>query len=114
VDAPGGGGKTPVMPTYLISQSPGKVVLRNFEGVITTYSEPQEYKNECHCPDCESSKHREGVASLLEGDQLSLEPEGLARKIRNHIPVEAKVLLRDIATEPSIKQEDLMCKIRTN
>lgn len=114
VDAPGGGGKIPVMPTYLISQSPGKVVLRNFEGVITTYSEPQEYKNECHCPDCESSKHREGVASLLEGDQLSLEPEGLARKIRNHIPVEAKVLLRDIATEPSIKQEDLMCKIRTN
>jgi lysine 2,3-aminomutase len=31
VDAPGGGGKTPVMPQYIISQSPGKVVLRNFE-----------------------------------------------------------------------------------
>ena len=36
VDAPGGGGKTPVMPQYVVSQSPGKVVLRNFEGVITT------------------------------------------------------------------------------
>ena len=36
VDAPGGGGKTPVMPQYVISQAPGKVVLRNFEGVITT------------------------------------------------------------------------------
>lgn len=40
VDAPGGGGKIPVMPNYLISQAPGKVVLRNFEGVITTYTEP--------------------------------------------------------------------------
>ena len=31
VDAPGGGGKTPVMPQYVISQSPNKVILRNFE-----------------------------------------------------------------------------------
>ncbi len=38
VDAPGGGGKIPVMPQYLISQAPGKVVLRNFEGFITTYA----------------------------------------------------------------------------
>ncbi|MBO6060628.1 MAG: lysine 2,3-aminomutase, partial [Clostridia bacterium] len=35
VDAPGGGGKTPVMPQYVISQSPDTVILRNFEGVIT-------------------------------------------------------------------------------
>ena len=34
VDAPGGGGKIPVMPQYMISQSPDKVILRNFEGVI--------------------------------------------------------------------------------
>ena len=40
VDAPGGGGKTPVMPQYVVSQSPGKVVMRNFEGVITTYTDP--------------------------------------------------------------------------
>ena len=26
----GGGGKTPVMPNYVISQSPGKVILRNY------------------------------------------------------------------------------------
>ena len=43
VDAPGGGGKIPVMPQYLISQAPGKVVLRNFEGFITTYDEPNDY-----------------------------------------------------------------------
>lgn len=84
VDAPGGGGKIPVMPTYLISQSPDKVVLRNFEGVITTYSEPENYKNDCHCQDCKKSKPHEGVASLLVGDQLSLEPEGLLRKMRSN------------------------------
>lgn len=84
VDAPGGGGKIPVMPTYLISQSPGKVVLRNFEGVITTYSEPDDYKNECHCPDCNSANNEEGVASLLHGKQLSLEPSGLSRMKRGN------------------------------
>ena len=52
VDAPGGGGKTPVMPQYVISQSPGKVVLRNFEGVITTYTEPRVYEE--HCTDRKS------------------------------------------------------------
>lgn len=81
VDAPGGGGKTPVMPSYVISQSPSKVVLRNFEGVITTYTEPTDYKDECHCPDCEKI-HSEGVASLLEGQRMSLEPGILARKER--------------------------------
>jgi len=40
VDAPGGGGKTPVMPNYVISQATNKVILRNYEGVITTYTEP--------------------------------------------------------------------------
>ena len=40
VDAPGGGGKIPVMPNYLITRGEGRVVLRNYEGVITTYTEP--------------------------------------------------------------------------
>ena len=43
VDAPGGGGKIAIQPNYLISQSPDKVVLRNFEGVITSYPEPENY-----------------------------------------------------------------------
>ncbi len=80
VDAPGGGGKIPVMPTYLISQSPGKVVLRNFEGVITTYTEPTDYVN----PDIDKQYSTEGVASLLEGVTMSLEHEKTTRKRRNH------------------------------
>jgi len=84
VDAPGGGGKTPVMPTYVISQSPGKVVLRNFEGVITTYTEPTNYENSCDCPDCRKNALVEGVASLLQGQNLAIEPAVLSRKLRSH------------------------------
>ena len=88
IDAPGGGGKTPVMPNYVISQSPHKVVLRNFEGVITTYTEPADYVGECHCPECERKRKEniagfsEGVASLHEGQRMSLEPTILDRKER--------------------------------
>ncbi|MCR4827964.1 MAG: lysine 2,3-aminomutase [Bacteroidales bacterium] len=84
VDAPGGGGKTPVMPNYVISQSPNKVILRNFEGVITTYTEPREYHEECHCEACQAKKRvDEGVASLLETDRMALEPSHLMRHERN-------------------------------
>ena len=84
VDAPGGGGKTPVMPNYVISQSPNKVILRNFEGVITTYTEPRSYHEECHCEACQAQKRvDEGVASLLESDRMALEPSHLMRHERN-------------------------------
>ena len=84
VDAPGGGGKTPVMPTYIISQSPNKIILRNFEGVITTYTEPREYHEDCHCEACKAHRRvDEGVASLLETDRMSLEPKHLMRHERN-------------------------------
>lgn len=85
VDAPGGGGKTPVMPQYVISQSPGKVVLRNFEGVITTYTEPPEYHSECHCEECRRQSDKgEGVVSLLEGASMTIEPTVLRRRERHH------------------------------
>lgn len=80
VDAPGGGGKIPVMPDYMISQSPRHVVLRNFEGVITTYTEPDDYKDSCHCAEC--NKGQIGVSGLLSGNQTTLEPEGLLRSRR--------------------------------
>lgn len=84
IDAPGGGGKIPVMPQYLISAGPHKVILRNYEGVITTYSEPD--------PDAENEAIRReaieedyplgGVSSLLAGKALALEPSDLSRKQR--------------------------------
>lgn len=84
VDAPGGGGKTPVMPDYVISQSPGKVVLRNFEGVITTYTEPEDYHFECNCEKCFCKEKADGVSALLAGQKMVVEPEGLTRKNRHH------------------------------
>ena len=80
VDAPGGGGKIPVMPTYLISQSPSRVVVRNYEGVISTYAQPTDYIDECHCTECSK---KQGIAGLLAGEQLSLEPKDLQRHKRN-------------------------------
>lgn len=86
VDAPGGGGKIPVMPTYLISQNEKRVVLRNYEGVITTYTQPthgEEHDTE-NCEFCkdENLAAKTGVAMLLNNDGLSLQPENLKRRNR--------------------------------
>jgi lysine 2,3-aminomutase len=80
VDAPGGGGKIPLMPTYMIAQSDSAVVLRNFEGFITTYEQPSDY----HRPDKSLTEPfieqvyegQQGVLGLLQGRQVSIKPEG--------------------------------------
>jgi lysine 2,3-aminomutase len=87
VDAPGGGGKIPVMPNYLISQSDRRFALRNYEGVITTYTQPENVFSNCgRCNICQDSKKEfkplDGVAKLLSGDKLFLEPDGLVRRKR--------------------------------
>jgi lysine 2,3-aminomutase len=82
VDAPGGGGKLPVLPQYVISQAPGKVVLRNYEGFISAYAEPEDY--DAHAVDAldrasrarQTAASQRGVSGLLEGDGLSIKPEG--------------------------------------
>jgi lysine 2,3-aminomutase len=42
IDAPGGGGKVPINPQYLLRQSPERVVIRNFEGRVFEYPEEAE------------------------------------------------------------------------
>jgi lysine 2,3-aminomutase len=39
IDAPGGGGKVPVSPEYVLSRNADRVVIRNFEGKIFEYPE---------------------------------------------------------------------------
>jgi hypothetical protein len=83
IDAPGGGGKIPVMPNYLISYSDHKVVLRNYEGYITTYEEPPTYNrhDEATCRYCQSQRSepgQSGVLGLLEGERMWIEPSGFA------------------------------------
>jgi lysine 2,3-aminomutase len=81
VDAPGGGGKIPVMPNYLISYSDHKVILRNFEGYITTYEEPTQYtphdKSNCrYCQNPRPEPGQGGVEGLLDGNQMWIAPSG--------------------------------------
>ncbi len=83
VDAPGGGGKIPVQPNYIISQSPGRIVLRNFEGFITTYQEPLDYDpfaidSQNDLIEARSEPGQDGVHGLLQGRRMSIEPEGFS------------------------------------
>jgi lysine 2,3-aminomutase len=78
IDAPGGGGKIPVMPNYLISMSDHKIILRNFEGYITTYEEPIDYiPNQAAKPRIKRPEPGQtGITGLLDGEQMFIKPEG--------------------------------------
>jgi lysine 2,3-aminomutase len=95
VDAPGGGGKIPLNPNYLVSLSTNKVILRNFEGVITTYKEPDSYEETfCNrkCDKCDLQLELDGAEEYLptgiekllsDSDQaISLTPNGNERMER--------------------------------
>jgi lysine 2,3-aminomutase len=76
VDVPGGGGKIPLIPNYIVSWSPARVILRNYKGTFTCYKEPENYQP-IHCEnDCQKcgidQKYNnpgqypdEGIARLL-------------------------------------------------
>lgn len=77
IDAPGGGGKVPILPQYLLSMSDQKAVVRNFEGRICAYSQPEGYRHGDCPPDCaycrdEVRRSEIGVAGLLEGTEVML------------------------------------------
>jgi lysine 2,3-aminomutase len=97
IDAPGGGGKIPVIPNYLISWSTNKVVLRNYEGVITTYKEPDSYEPKfCDrkCDRCDlllalsdaDEQKAIGIEQLLadHDDTIALVPENNQRHERRN------------------------------
>jgi len=80
VDGPGGGGKIPVMPNYLVSMSDHKIIVRNFEGYVTTYEEPTEYKphdpKTCsYCQNKRSEPGQTGITGLLDGEHMFIKPE---------------------------------------
>ncbi|WKY47406.1 lysine 2,3-aminomutase [Eubacteriaceae bacterium ES3] len=75
IDAPGGGGKIPLMPNYLISYSTTKVVLRNYEGVITTYQMPEDYGPATCDRDCENCN----LQLKLEPHESETQPIGISK-----------------------------------
>ena len=81
IDAPGGGGKIPVLPDYLISQSDHKVILRNYEGYISTYEEPVNYRSHDPktCKYCQNKRlepGQTGISGMLDGEEMFIKPEG--------------------------------------
>ncbi len=81
VDAPGGGGKIPVTPNYLLSMSDHKVIVRNYEGYVSTYEEPIVYKphDPKTCKFCQNKRPepgQTGLTGLLDGDEMFIKPEG--------------------------------------
>ena len=98
VDAPGGGGKIPVAPNYVVSASDKKVVLRNYEGGIFSYPDPDVPPSACpddcvHCQEDERAS-REGVAGILANRAERIVPPGTLREKRRRerptvvVPVE--------------------------
>ena len=80
IDAPGGGGKVPMNPNYLLSYSDHTIVLRNYEGYITTYEEPRGYKthNPATCEFCKNKRlepGQAGISGLLDGSATTIKPE---------------------------------------
>jgi lysine 2,3-aminomutase len=81
VDAPGGGGKIPVMPNYLLSMSDHKIIVRNYEGYVSSYEEPSDYKahDPKTCKYCQNKRPEPGQAGLtglLDGDEMFIKPLG--------------------------------------
>jgi len=81
IDAPAGGGKIPILPNYLLSMSDSRVVVRNYEGFISSYAQPTDYRpHDPHmCAYCKAradESGQSGVSALLGGERLSIAPEG--------------------------------------
>ena len=74
MDAPGGGGKVPLMPNYVLGHYGDSIVYRNFEGVIGRYDDVQRQPHHCdRCTDRESIPER-GIAKLLNRTADRFEP----------------------------------------
>jgi lysine 2,3-aminomutase len=86
VDAPGGGGKIPVTPNYLLSMSDHKIVLRNFEGFVTTYEEPVDYDpSKAARPRLKRPEPGQtGITGLLDGERMFIKPEGFDQIHERH------------------------------
>jgi lysine 2,3-aminomutase len=80
IDAPEGGGKVPILPNYMLSMSDTKVIVRNYEGFITAYTQPTNYQghNPATCSYCQSRRNEAGqksIAGLLSGQRREIAPQ---------------------------------------
>jgi lysine 2,3-aminomutase len=76
VDVPGGGGKIPLMPNYLLSMGEQRTILRNYEGIIVSYEEPRDDGRSSARPETELPASRPDVYRLMTGEVKALIPAG--------------------------------------
>jgi len=88
LDAPGGGGKLPLLPTYIVSTSPTHTVLRNFEGMLISYPEPM-VQGDGYAR-VEEPALNPMVADLANGSAKKIVPSHMAR-------TERRILHSDLA-----------------
>ena len=91
IDAPEGGGKIPILPNYLLSMSDTRVVVRNYEGFVSTYAQPTDYEGHDpnHCVYCLAHVDeggQAGVSALLSGHRSSIAPADWQAAHRHDAP----------------------------
>jgi lysine 2,3-aminomutase len=82
VDVPGGGGKIPIMPNYVLSMGEERTILRNFEGIILGYEEAPSGGRPSARPEDPGPPPRNDVYRLMTGELRSLVPAGNERMAR--------------------------------
>ncbi len=83
VDTPGGGGKIPLQPFYLLSVTDKDVLFRNYEGMIIKYFNPQE-TDFGFSRKAGGNGRDGGTAQLLKGNSKALVPEETPRYRRRN------------------------------
>jgi lysine 2,3-aminomutase len=84
IDAPGGGGKVPIGPEYILAHDKQRVIIRNYEGKVFEYPE----LNDAGAPlrlgqGGPPSVHETGVESALKGCHTTQEGHGQHRQTLN-------------------------------
>lgn len=79
IDSPHGGGKLPVLPSYIVSTSPTHTVLRNFEGMMVSYPEPVVVEQPLTAARPEVAGAITGVWDLAAGRNTKILPRDTAR-----------------------------------
>ena len=81
IDAPGGGGKIPVMPNYLLTLGDDSAVVRNYRGMMSSYANPGERDATCSTAEAvgaalkREQPKNSGYIELVEGKRVTLKPQ---------------------------------------
>lgn len=111
VDAPGGGGKIPLMPNYLVSQGENSLVVRNFEGVLVRIDDaPPAATGEAKVERgagrrgngraARAEQPPQSVADLLAGEGRRLVPQGIQHYARRRAVAGSKRARSRAAAKP--------------